>query len=120
MSDKTSSAASHTATPAVPNGPVAAALVACAIGCLALGVLAVAGDGSKRLAAALNFYNPTGPLSGVTTLAILVWLAAWVLLAARWRNQSLAFGKVSAIAFTLLALGLLLTFPPFGDLLLGR
>ena len=48
MSEKTSAAASHAATPAVPNGPVAAALVACAIGCFALGVLAVAGDGSKR------------------------------------------------------------------------
>jgi len=120
MSEKTSAAASHAATAAVPNGPVAAALVACAIGCLALGVLAVAGDGSKRLAAALNFYNPTGPLSGVTTIAILLWLAAWALLAARWRNRAVAFGRVSAAAFTLLALGLLLTFPPVGDLLLGR
>ena len=37
------------------NGPIAAAVLACGIGCFALGVLAVAGDGSKRLAAALNF-----------------------------------------------------------------
>ena len=48
----------------VANGPVAAAVLACGLGCFALGVLAVAADGSKRLAAALNFYNPTGPLSG--------------------------------------------------------
>ncbi len=120
MSENTSAASSQAATSAVPNGPVAAALVACAIGCFALSALAVASDGSKRLAAALNFYNPTGPLSGVTTLAIAVWLVVWALLAARWRNRALAFGKVSAVAFTLLALGLLLTFPPVGDLLLGR
>jgi hypothetical protein len=102
------------------NGPIAAAVIACGFGCFTLGVLAVAGDGSKSVAAALNFYNPTGPLSGVATVAIALWLVCWAVLAARWRNKSLAFGKVSAIAFLLLALGLLLTFPPFGDLLLDR
>ncbi|HUD22401.1 MAG TPA: hypothetical protein VMQ60_06120 [Acidobacteriaceae bacterium] len=102
------------------NGPVAAAVLACGFGCFFLGVLAVAADGSNRLAAVLNFYNPTGPLSGVTTVAIALWLACWTVLAARWRNKCVAFGKVSAIAFLLLALGLLLTFPPFGDLILGR
>jgi hypothetical protein len=103
-----------------PNGPVAAAVLACGLGCFLLGVLAVAADGSKALAAALNFYNPTGPLSGVTTVAIALWLIAWVSLAARWKNRTVAFGKVAAAAFTLLAFSLLLTFPPFGDLFLGR
>jgi hypothetical protein len=102
------------------NGPVAAAVLSCGIGCFLLGVLAIAGDGSRRLAAALNFYNPTGPLSGVTTVAIALWLVCWVVLAMRWRNKSFSFGKVSAFAFVFQALGLLLTFPPFGDLLLGR
>jgi hypothetical protein len=102
------------------NGPIAAAVLSCGVGCLLLGVLAVAADGSKRLAAALNFYHPTGPLSGVTTVAIALWLVCWAVLASRWRNKSLAFGKVSAFAFLCLAFGLLLTFPPFGDLLLGR
>ena len=71
-------------------------------------------------AAALNFYHPSGPLSGVTTVAIALWLVCWAVLAIRWRNKTLAFGKVSVLAFLCLALGLLLTFPPFGDLLLGR
>lgn len=102
------------------NGPIAAALLACGIGCFVLGVLAVAGDGSKQLAKLLNFYNPTGPLSGVTTVAIVIWLVAWAILAARWRAKQIAFGRISAAAYVLLALGLLLTFPPFGDLLLGR
>jgi hypothetical protein len=99
---------------------VAAALLSCGIGCFVLGALAVAGDGSKSLAAALNFYNPTGPLAGVTTVAIAVWLPSWAVLSARWKGRSVALGKVSAAAFVLLGLGLLLTFPPFGDLLLGR
>jgi len=106
--------------PTPPNGPVAAAILACGLGCFALGVLAVAADGSKHLDAALNFWNPTGPLAGVTTVAIALWLISWAILAARWKTKSLAFGKVTAASFTLLAFGLLLTFPPFGDLFLGR
>ena len=102
------------------NGPVAAAVLSCGAGCFLLGVLAVAADGSKSLAGVLTFYRRTGPLSGVTTGAIALWLVCWAVLAARWKNKSLDFGKVSAFAFILLALGLLLTFPPFGDLLLGR
>jgi hypothetical protein len=103
-----------------PNGPVAAAVLSCSLGCFLLGVLAVAADGSKALAATLNFYHPSGPLSGVTTVAIALWLVLWAVLAARWKNQTVAFARVSALAFTFLALGLLLTFPPFGDLFLGR
>jgi hypothetical protein len=106
--------------PATPNGPIAAAVLACAIGCFLLGVLAVAADGSKTLASALNFWNPSGPLSGVTTVAIALWLVLWAILAARWRSRTVAFAKVTAAAFAFLALGLLLTFPPFGDLFLGR
>lgn len=102
------------------NGPIAAAVLACAIGCLALGVLAVAADGSKRLASLLTLYNPTGPLAGVTTVAIVIWLVVWGVLSVRWRTKQVPFGKISAMAFALLALALLLTFPPFGDLLLGR
>jgi hypothetical protein len=105
-------------TPA--NGPVAAAVLSCGLGCFILGSLAIAADGSKHLAAALNFYNPAGSLSGVTTLAIALWLMTWVALAARWKTKTVAFGKVAAIAFVFLGLGLLLTFPPAGDLILGR
>jgi hypothetical protein len=102
------------------NGPIAAAVLACGVGCFALGLLAVAADGSKHLANALNFYHPTGPLSGVTTVAIALWLLCWAVLAVRWRKKTLAFARVSTFAFLFLALGLLLTFPPFGDLFLGR
>jgi hypothetical protein len=102
------------------NGPAAAAVLSCGLGCLVLGVLTVAADGSKGLSAALNFYPPAGPLSGVTTVAIALWLICWAVLARVWKDKQLAFAKVSAFAFLFLALGLLLTFPPFGDILLGR
>lgn len=103
-----------------PNGPVAAALLSCALGCFALAALAVAADGSKRLATALIFYRPTGPLSGVTTVALALWLICWAALARLWATKSVVLGKVAAVAFALLVASLLLTFPPLGDLLLGR
>ena len=109
-----------TAPSAIPNGRVAAAVLSCGLGSFLLGVLTVAADGSKSLAAALTFYGPTGPVSGVTTVAIALWLISWIALAARWKTRSLAFGKIAAASFALLAVSLLLTFPPFGDIFLGR
>ena len=52
----------------------------------------------------------------MTTSAILVWLAAWAILHARWRKKTVAPVHIK-IALALLALALLLTFPPFADLL---
>lgn len=102
------------------NGPAGAAILAAGIGCFILGVLAVAGDGSKHLAALLTFYKPTGPLSGVSTVAIIVWLVVWLVLARLWKAKAVALAKVNIAAFVLLGVGLLLTFPPFADLLLRK
>ena len=102
------------------NGPAAAAILSAGIGCFAIGVLALIGDGSKEMAGLFTFYRPTGPLSGVSTLGIVVWLVAWLVLARRWGTRTVAIGRVNLAAFVLLALGLLLTFPPFGNLLLGK
>jgi hypothetical protein len=63
------------------------------------------------------FWRPTGPLSGVTTSAILLWLALWVILHARWRNRDVALARIIAVALVLLGLSLLMTFPPLADLL---
>ncbi len=104
----------------IPNGPGAAAILAAGIGCATMGILAFAGDASDRIGKALNFYNPTGTLSGVTTLAIIGWLVAWFVLARQWHNQTVNIAKVNLISFALLAVGFLLTFPPFMDLLQGK
>jgi asparagine N-glycosylation enzyme membrane subunit Stt3 len=90
------------------------------VGCSLLGILGLAADASKPVAKLLTFYLPTGPLSGVSSLAILLWLVTWFILAKRWRNRTVAIAKVNATAFLLLALGILLTFPPFADLLQGK
>jgi hypothetical protein len=104
----------------LPSGPVAAAILSAGIGCCALGILAVIGDDSAAATHWLTFYLPTGPLSGVTTTAMLVWLLSWLILARRWRSKTVAITKVNTLAFVLLGLSLLLTFPPLADLLLGK
>ncbi len=104
----------------VPNGAAGAAMLAAGAGCLALSLLALAGDGSRAVARLLTFYRPTGPLSGVTTMAILIWLAVWFIAYRVCKGKAVAIAKVSAVSFVFLTLGLLLTFPPFEDLLLGR
>ena len=105
---------------ALPTGPAAAALLAAAIGCALLGLCALAADAWRPFAQLLNLWHPTGPLSGVTDLAIVVWLATWFGLSRRWAQREIPLRSVSRAAAVLFGVGLLLTFPPFMDLLQGK
>jgi len=107
-------------TDEIPNGAGAAAVLAAGIGCGAIGILAFWGDASDSMGKALNFYNPSGTLSGVTTIGILVWLVSWFVLNRTWRDKTVAMVKINVAAFAFLAVGFLLTFPPFMDLLQGK
>ena len=104
-----------TALPA--NGPGAAALLAAAIGGFVLGILALAADAVPGIARVLNVWNPTGPLSGVTDGAIIVWLLSWFVLARLWARRNLELRRIVLTATLLFIGGLLLTFPPFMDFL---
>ena len=104
----------------LPNGAGMAAILAAGIGSAALGVFDFLGDAFQGIGQFFNFYNPTGTLSGVTDTAIVVWLAAWYVLAKRWGGRDVAVGSVSIISLVLLAVGFALTFPPFIDLLQGK
>ena len=103
-------------TSSVTNGSGAAAILAAGIGSFALAMLACAGDKSAAIKNSLIFYKPTGPLSGVTSTAIVIWLLTWGILEWRWRNRTVAVGRINAVALVLLGLSLLLTFPPVVDL----
>jgi hypothetical protein len=100
----------------LPNGFGAAAILAAGIGCCSLGALTATGDASKSFARHLVFYRPTGPLSGVTTTSIAIWLLAWAVLSLRWRSRDVSLRPVLSLAFVLLAASLLLTFPPIIEL----
>jgi|SRR6185312_6504458 len=105
------------ASPAIPNGSAAAAVLASGIGILVFAVTAFAGDKSPAIKSALIFYKPTGPLSGVAAVGVVCWILCWVLLEWRWGKKTVSAKGICAAALVMLALGLLLTFPPMVDLL---
>jgi hypothetical protein len=101
----------------IANGAGAAAVLAAGVGSFSVGFFAVLADKEPAIKSMMVFSKPTGPLSGVTTCAIVVWIISWAVLHARWHRRSVALARVCTSALVLLALGILLTFPPIGDLL---
>jgi hypothetical protein len=99
------------------NGPIVAAMLAAGIGSFVLGLMICLAQGSKAISGILNFYDPVGPLSGKTIVAVVVWLVAWGVLASKWKDQSADFGKIYKVTLILVGLGLLGSFPLFFDLL---
>ncbi len=99
-----------------PTGPGAAAVVAAGIGTFMIGLMASLAVASAGLNNALNWYNPTGPLSGKTGVGIVAWLLGWVILHAAWKTKNVNFGRAFSWALALVVLGFLLTFPPVFDL----
>jgi len=99
------------------NGPAAAATLAAGIGCVAMGVFSTLSEVSQFVGRILNFYNPTGNLSGKTLVAIVIWLVSWALLKKRFADQEVNFAGILTLSLVLVGLGFLGTFPPFFDLL---
>src|ERR1022692_3919204 len=84
--------------PEIPNGAAAAAILSAGVGCFSVSVFGLLGDAFPTLAHFFNFYNPTGPLSGVTTTAIMIWLMLWAILCRSWGGRSFSMGKINTIA----------------------
>jgi len=108
----------ESSTPRIlPNGPVWAGILATGIGCASLGALVDLAVASKSVSNALNFYNPTGDLSGKAALAVIIWLIAWAVLHVRWKNRDIQSPrKIMAITLLLILLALIAVFPPFFEL----
>jgi hypothetical protein len=111
---------SATPNPA-PNGAAWAALIAGGAGGFAFGVLTILSEVfTKWASGTLQWYHPSGALSGVAGSAILIWLFIWAVLHVRWRQKQLQNQSALMIVTILLALAALLaTFPPFYELLGG-
>jgi hypothetical protein len=95
-----------------PNGPAAAALIASGIGILVIGLMTTSAALSVQLKNALSWYDPAGPLSGKTGVGVLVWLISWAVLHRSLAEKDLALRRVFAWTLVLIALGLILVFPP--------
>ena len=100
----------------IPNGPAAAAFLGGGIGAFAVGLMTTLSEASTAISSKLSFVAPVGPLSGKTTIAVIIWLIAWAVLGNMWKDKEVDFGKVSLAAFILLGLGILGTFPPFFEI----
>jgi hypothetical protein len=93
-------------------GTVAAALISAGIAMAIFGAVIVLGEASDTVAGWLNFYDPVGPLSGKTTVATAAYLFSWHLLHERMRTRTVRFQSIMSMTIGLLAVGVLLTFPP--------
>jgi hypothetical protein len=103
-----------------PNGPVAAALLAGGIGSAALGIIVTFSEVSEPFANWLKWNSSVGPLSGKTTLSVIIFFLSWGVLHFIFRGKETNFSRMSTLAFVGLAIGLIGTFPPFWGLLISK
>jgi hypothetical protein len=96
-----------------PEGPVVAAVLACGIGSLALGVVTTLAEASPAFKDLLAWNQAVGPLSGKTAVAVIVWLLAWAILHAVFRNKPVETRRALTVALVLVGLGVVGTFPTF-------
>jgi hypothetical protein len=108
-------------TQELPNGPVAAALLAGGIGAAAVGIITTLHEINDKsaFATSLVWVKEVGALSGKTTLAVIIFAISWAVLHFIFRGKETNFSRIATIAFILLAIGLIGTFPPFWALLKG-
>jgi len=96
----------------LPNGPAAAAILSAGVGSAVIGLMTTGAVISAGLKSALNWWGPAGPLTGKTGVGVIAWLVSWIVLHILWKDEDVALVRVLVVTLVLLALGLLLTFPP--------
>jgi hypothetical protein len=94
------------------DSAVGAAIIAGGIGSTVLGIFVVGAEASAGIKSFLNWYNPVGPLSGKTGLAVIAFIVSWIGLHFYMRERSIKLMTSFSIGLGLIVLGLLLTFPP--------
>jgi hypothetical protein len=100
-----------------PNGAAAAAIISASFGIFAIGLLTTLAAANGGIKEWLNWYNPTGPLSGKTTLGVIAWLVAWTGVHWLLHKKETNLIRFMLVSSALLALGMLLMFPPIFELL---
>jgi hypothetical protein len=102
-------------TDSIRNGAAVASIVAAGVGAFAVGAVVLLAEAG--LWSAPTLYGPAGGLSGRTTVAVAVWLAAWGVLHARWRRRDINESRALSVTLVLIVIGVLWTFPPVWQLL---
>jgi hypothetical protein len=99
----------------IANGAALAAFLAAGIGAFAMGLVVILNEAGVFAAPAI--YGPAGGVSGRTTMAVAIWLIAWLILHRRWRYTDKATIPHVTLTLVLIALGILLCFPPVWSML---
>jgi hypothetical protein len=92
------------------NGAAMAAFLASGVGSFAVGLFVILNE--LGVLPAPSLYGPAGGVSGRTTMGVAAWLVSWAVLHARWKGRNLGSGWVLTLTLLLIALGLVLCFPP--------
>lgn len=100
-------------TQELPNGPVAAALIAGGIGSAVIGLMTVIAAASPAIRDSLAWSAPAGPITGKVLAGVIAFGGSWVLLHHALRDREVSFTQAAAVSLVLLSVGLLCTFPPF-------
>lgn len=93
-----------------PNGAALAAFLGAGVGSFAMGFVIILNE--LGILTPPTLYAPSGGVTGRTTLAAVLWLIAWAVLHHRWKGRHVAPGRVVVWMLILIAVGLVLSFPP--------
>lgn len=98
---------------ALPNGAACAAVLAAGLGSALYGLIVLLAESIEPFRQLMVLNSAVGPLSGKSTFGMLAWLVSWALLHMLWRGRQIEFQRVWQATLVLIAVGLVLTFPPF-------
>lgn len=106
----------HTAeTTPMTNGAAMAAFLSAGIGSFAMGLVVILNEAG--LFPVPSLHAPAGGVSTRTTVAVVVWLVAWGILHAKWKERDVKASSVCAGTLALIAMGVVLAFPPVWSIL---
>ena len=103
----------------IQDGTAAAAILAAGIGLAVTGIVSAMAEAIASFSAVLVWSKPVGALSGKTIIGLAAWLVSWLVLGLIWRGKDVKFRLVLIVSTVLLAVGVLLTFPPVFELIAG-
>ncbi|MGV8850039.1 MAG: hypothetical protein ACOH16_10885 [Propionibacteriaceae bacterium] len=99
----------------IADGPAAAILLSAGIGALVLGIMIVLAEVSPAANTWLGSFDPklgVGALAGKVLWAVVAFAVSLAALWGLWRNKDVNLKTISIVAYLLMGLGFLLTFPP--------
>jgi hypothetical protein len=98
---------------------VGAAFLASGVGSITLGILVVLADASAAINTGLGFVKPVGALSGKTSIAVIAFLASWVIAHFALRGRGVKLDTTFRAGLVMVIIGVLLTFPPVFEMIVS-